>query len=97
MEDQRGTSPIILGDFNIYKLAKYKEQNQLLNNYTLSSDVHEYISYPADGESLDYIAVPKSIYEIKDVECPDLYVSDHKYLSAKITFLTPVRIRTSHR
>ncbi len=82
--EKRATTPIILGDFNIYKLAEYKKKNQFLNNYSISSEIDEYVSYEPDGEPLDYIAVPSSKYEIKGVVCSDIYVSDHKALIAII-------------
>lgn len=83
--EMRGTTPIILGDFNIYKLAEYKATNQLLKSYRISSEVADYVSFPRDGESLDYIAVPNSKYVVQDVVCPDTYVSDHKALLATVT------------
>ena len=82
--DKRQITPIILGDFNIYKLAAYKEKSRHLKSYQISSEVTKYISYEADDESLDYIAVPESKYEIEDVTCPELYVSDHKAVIATI-------------
>lgn len=83
---KRRVQPIILGDFNIYKLADRKEKGQLLRDYTLSSEIADYISYPADKDSLDYIAVPKSKFILSDVLCPDVYVSDHRALIATIGY-----------
>lgn len=88
--EKRKSTPLILGDFNIYKLAEYKEKSRLLKTYQLSSEVAEYVSYPADGESLDYIAAPSSNYGIKDVRCSEEYVSDHKALMATVDTLTAV-------
>jgi endonuclease/exonuclease/phosphatase family metal-dependent hydrolase len=82
--EKRATTPIILGDFNIYKLAEYKSKSQPLDLYCISSEVSEYVSYPPDGESLDYIAVPKLEYTIIEAACPEVYVSDHKALLAVI-------------
>jgi endonuclease/exonuclease/phosphatase family metal-dependent hydrolase len=86
--ESRGDAPIILGDFNIYKLAAYKEKNRLLKNYQLSSEVSDYISFEADGDSLDYIAARGSKYQIDNVTCSDQYVSDHKALLADVQFST---------
>lgn len=80
--ENRASKPNILGDFNIYKLAEYKQKNRLLQNYLISSEVAEYVSFEADGESLDYVALPSSEYQFTDVTCPDDYVSDHKALLA---------------
>ena len=82
--EKRQMQPIILGDFNIYKLAERKEKNQLLQNYSLSSEITDYVSYPDDKDSLDYIAVPSSKFKLVDVTCPDTHVSDHRALIATI-------------
>jgi len=80
----RGTRPIIVGDFNIYKLAEYKKKSRLLQTYQLSSEVMEYTSYPDDKDTLDYVAVNTSKYAIAGVMCHDTYVSDHRALSVDI-------------
>jgi len=84
----RQTQPIILGDFNIYKLADRKETSQLLRKYTLSSEVTEYISFPEDNDSLDYIAVPSAKYQLSDVQCPAVYVSDHRPVIGRISYVS---------
>lgn len=81
---KRDLNVVILGDFNIYKLADYKNKNQGLTNYTLSSEEFDYISYPADGESLDYIAIPTSKFKFIDIKCPNDYLSDHNAVFAEI-------------
>jgi len=85
---KRRAEPIILGDFNIYKLTERKEKSSLLNNYTLSSELADYVSYPEDKDSLDYIIVPKSKFKLNDVKCPDTFVSDHRALIATIDYDT---------
>ena len=82
--EKRAAKPIIIGDFNIYKLAEYKAKVGPLTGYQISSDISEYVSYEADGESLDYIAAPASKYDIKDVVCPEVYVSDHRAVMATV-------------
>lgn len=82
--DKRQSQPIILGDYNIYKLADYKTENKLLNDYTISSELTDYISYPEDNDTLDYIAVPTRNYELSDIACHDGHVSDHRALSATV-------------
>jgi len=83
---KRRAEPIILGDFNIYKLTEHKEKSSLLNDYILSSELTEYVSYPEDKDSLDYIIVPKSKFKLNDVKCLDAYVSDHRALMASIDY-----------
>lgn len=84
--DKRKIQPIILGDFNIYKLAEYKAKSSLLQKYTLSSEIADYISYPEDKDSLDYIVVPNSKFTLTNVKCPELYISDHCALIATIRY-----------
>jgi endonuclease/exonuclease/phosphatase family metal-dependent hydrolase len=82
--DKRQTQPIILGDFNIYKLAEHKEKSLLLQGYTLSSELADYVSYHEDNDSLDYIVVPNSKFKLNNVKCPETYVSDHLALIATV-------------
>ena len=84
--DKRHAQPIILGDFNIYKLASYKDKNKLLKNYVLSSELKDYVSYLPDEDSLDYIAVPRSRFSLSDVECPSEHVSDHRAVIATVSY-----------
>lgn len=86
--EKRHMQPIILGDFNIYKLAERKEYSPLLQKYTISSELTDYISYPEDKDSLDYITVPNSKFKLSDVKCPDAYVSDHRALIATLDYAT---------
>lgn len=83
----RKTAPIILGDFNIYKLAQYKDNNPLLKDYSLSTEILEYISFPEDNDTLDYIAAASSKFSLSSVKCSDIYASDHKAVIADISFL----------
>jgi endonuclease/exonuclease/phosphatase family metal-dependent hydrolase len=83
--ENRGSQPIILGDFNIYDLSTYKTSR--LTSYILSTDVMAYTSMPGDNGTLDYIVVPKSKYKIKDIVCPKQYVSDHRALLANVELL----------
>jgi endonuclease/exonuclease/phosphatase family metal-dependent hydrolase len=77
--EERKIKPIILGDFNIFNLSAYKSNR--LKDYMISTDVAEYTSMPKDKGTLDYIAVP-SAYTLSNVQCPELYVSDHRALFA---------------
>lgn len=80
--EARKIRPILLGDFNIWKLDAYK-QNRLAG-YGLTTDVAEYESMPKNSGTLDYIAAPADAYTIKDVYCPTEYVSDHRALLATL-------------
>ena len=83
--EERNIEPIILGDFNNFNLAAYKQSR--LRNYRISSEVADYESMPKNNGTLDYIVVPSSSYDIQQVQCPDIYVSDHRALIADIELL----------
>ncbi len=71
--------PIILGDFNLYNLSKYKN---ILSDYKLSTTEDNYISYPEDQGTLDYVVIPTSLYDFSRVTCSKKYVSDHRAVIA---------------
>lgn len=79
---ERNIKPIILGDFNNFDLGAYKQQ--CLAGYSISTDIEQYESMPKNNGTLDYIVVPSSDFEITQVECPDVYVSDHRAVVANI-------------
>ena len=83
--EERNIEPILIGDFNNFGLVAYKENR--LKNYKISTEVGDYESAPKDKGTLDYIIVPSSRYDIKQVACPDVYVSDHRALIAEIELL----------
>ena len=78
----RNSRPIIFGDFNIFGLGSNGQDN-LLDNYILSSSQLDYISIPKNNDTLDYIAVPEE-YSFASVSCPDDKVSDHRAVIAEI-------------
>jgi len=73
--------PIIIGDFNLYNLGKYR--SNILSEYKTSFDYKQYTSYPKDNGTLDYILIPKTM-NFRDVACSDTYVSDHLAVTASI-------------
>ncbi len=77
----KGILPIILGDFNIYKLDNYKN---ILHNYRISTEFTPYVSYPKDNGTLDYIVIPDNGYDFDEVVCLKSYVSDHRAIFGKI-------------
>lgn len=80
--EQRNEQPVIVGDFNIFDLSAYK--NSVLKGYSITTDNAHYVSMPKDHGTLDYIAAPDSRYNLKEVLCSDVYVSDHRALLATI-------------
>lgn len=83
--EKRNIQPIILGDFNNFNLVDFKQN--VLANYSISSEIKEYMSMPKNNGTLDYIVVPSHDFEITKVVCPDLYVSDHRAVIASIKAL----------
>lgn len=79
--DERNIQPILVGDFNIYNIEKYKDIYG--DKYISSSEKFEYISYPDDGASLDYFLIPKNC-EFLNFKCQNEYVSDHRMIVAEI-------------
>ncbi len=77
----KSAQPIILGDFNIKYPSEIKKLAEK-NNY-ISSSNYDYISYPEDNCSYDYIFIPKR-YSFLSFECISEEVSDHKALFAEI-------------
>lgn len=80
--EERSLQPIILGDFNHFNLAVYKENR--LKDYVLSTDLLNYTSIPKNNGTLDYIIAPKESYSISEVICPNDYVSDHRAVFATV-------------
>jgi len=81
---EKGTSTVLAGDFNIFNIAKYREAYG--SDYTSSSEQFQYISYPEDGDSLDYVLIPKGC-SFKHFECRQECVSDHRMLVARIEMI----------
>lgn len=80
--EERGVTPIMLGDFNNFDLGAYKTTR--LREYSIATDIADYESMPKNNGTLDYVAVPLSTYTIADVLCPPEYMSDHRALIATI-------------
>lgn len=84
---QRQTPTLLLGDFNIYSLPDYKQVNKLLQDYTVSTEITDYISYPEDNDTLDYIVASTTTLSLSDIQCHTTYVSDHRAVSATVHLL----------
>ena len=72
--------PIIVGDFNMYP------ENILPmvpKDYTLSYALKKDVSFPSEGNTFDYIMLPKGL-KFKSLECINRGLSDHSSLVAEI-------------
>ncbi len=72
--------PVIIGDFNIrYPNIVEEAIHKYGNNYISSRTIKNYISYPLEEYTLDYILIPKHI-RINSFSCVGNNLSDHKAL-----------------
>lgn len=73
--------PIIIGDFNI----RYPNilEEVIGDEYVSSRSIREYISYPSEKYTLDYILIPREIH-IESFLCVGKDISDHKALILEI-------------
>lgn len=65
--------PLIVGDFNIFTLSNY--QSIYKTDYALSTDFKQYISFPSEGLTLDYLLLPK-MYQFEAIDTVGS-LSDH--------------------
>lgn len=71
--DRYDQPPIIVGDFNIFKLSDHRELYAA--QHTPSTDFKQYVSFPGQKLTLDYLLLPKS-FEFQEIETQDS-LSDH--------------------
>ncbi len=72
---------IIIGDFNIFHLEKY--ESLYINKYKNSFSFKNYISFPKENATFDYVLIPKD-YNFVDIETTD-GLSDHSMIIVEIT------------
>ena len=71
---------IIVGDFNIFDIDTVG--NLFFEDYTVSTSVSKYISFPSEDVTLDYVLIPKS-YEFKSLSIGE-NLSDHNALTFEL-------------
>ncbi len=74
--ENRSKNTVIAGDFNIFSLSDNKSLYD--SRYTSSTEVGEYISFPTESKTLDYVLVPKPMNFSSFETVPGL--SDHSAL-----------------
>ena len=72
--------PVIVGDFNMYPKNIL---SVVPKDYTLSYSLNRYVSFPSEGNTFDYIMLPKFL-KFKSLECIGRGLSDHSSLVAEI-------------
>lgn len=71
---------IVVGDFNIFDIDTVG--HLFFEDYTVSTSVSQYISFPSEAVTLDYILIPK-VYEFKSLSVGE-NLSDHNALTFEI-------------
>lgn len=76
----RNKSNLIAGDFNIFNINT--QRSLFEDNYTVSTDITAYISFPSENATLDYILLPSKLQyiSVKTVEG----LSDHNGILAVV-------------
>ncbi|EET90569.1 MAG: endonuclease/exonuclease/phosphatase family protein [Candidatus Micrarchaeales archaeon] len=73
--------PVVVGDFNMYP----KNIMQMVpEDYILSYALKKYVSFPSEGNTFDYMMIPRSM-RFGSLECIDRGLSDHSALIAEIS------------
>jgi len=77
---ERNETSIILGDFNIFNIQTVS--NLYSSDYIASTEINQYISFPSENATLDYILIPKTL------KCSSISIgenlSDHNALTVDL-------------
>mgnify|MGYP001626348357 CR=1 FL=1 len=82
----RNELPIVVGDLNI--LEPRTVAKMAGREFESAYDFKEYVSFPSKGEVLDYILIPRRLYEFGSVKCACDGCSDHRALITEIGMKT---------
>ena len=85
----RNEKRIIIGDFNMEHLDRHSHLWR--DGYTLSTSVKNYVSFPDEHKTIDYLLVPKE-YELEWLRISDDSLSDHRAITADVEY-KPVQLR----
>lgn len=75
-----GEASVILGDFNIFDITAVKHLYE--KSYVASTEIADYISFPSETATFDYVLVPKQ-YQLSSLETHE-GLSDHNALTCKL-------------
>lgn len=73
----RDETSVILGDFNIFNIQTV--DHLYSSDYTASTEISQYISFPAENATLDYVLVPKT-FKCTSIDIGE-GLSDHNALT----------------
>ena len=82
----RGEQRIIGGDFNVNHLERHRSLWH--DDYVLTSEIEQYVSYPHSQQANDYFLVPRS-YAITDMRLSSGDLSDHRALTVDLAPADP--------
>jgi hypothetical protein len=74
----RNESSIILGDFNIFDIQTVSQL--YVADYVASTEIKQYVSFPSEGATFDYMLAPKA-YKYSSLDIGE-NLSDHNALTA---------------
>lgn len=77
----RGEKRIVGGDFNINHLEKHAHLWR--DEYVLSTEIEQYVSFAGSDQANDYFLVPKE-YELSAIRLSGDGLSDHRALAAEV-------------
>ena len=83
----RGEQRIIGGDFNVNHLEQHRSLWR--DDYVLTSDIEQYVSYPHSRQANDYFLVPKT-YAIGEIRLSSNDLSDHRALTVDLDLTAAV-------
>jgi endonuclease/exonuclease/phosphatase family metal-dependent hydrolase len=86
--EQRHEKRIIIGDFNMEHLERHAHLWR--DNYTLSTSLKDYVSFPDEHKTIDYLLVPKE-FELEWLRLSDDGLSDHRAIIADVEY-RPARL-----
>lgn len=79
----RGEKRILIGDFNMEHLERHAHLWR--DDYFLSTTVRDYVSFPDEHKTIDYLLVPKE-FELEWLRLSDDSLSDHRAITADVEY-----------
>lgn len=77
----RNETSVILGDFNIFDIKTVSDLYS--DDYRVSTDFYQYVSFPSENVTLDYVLVPRD-YRFESLDIGE-NLSDHNALTFELS------------